>query len=272
VLKEETAWIRSAYAQHRLQILGRLTLSAGARLDHHKEFGSHATYRGTAAYLLEETDTKLRGTIGTGFKSPSLFQLFSSFGDPTLKPEESTGWDAGIDQNLLGRRVSASATYFHNDFKNLIDFNSATFRYSNIGRAETHGVELALRVQPIAPLEVRLTYTFTDTEDKSTGEDLPRRARHRAALRADYALTDALRVNASLIYTGRRKDLDFSTFPATTITLPDYSLLHLAASYRISEHVELFVRVDNVLDRNYHEVNGFGTPGTAAYGGGSIEF
>ncbi|RPH35366.1 MAG: TonB-dependent receptor, partial [Planctomycetota bacterium] len=153
-LPEQTAWIRSLYGQHRIQILGRLTLSAGARLDHHKEFGSHATYRGTAAYTLEETDTKLRGTIGTGFKSPSLFQLFSSFGDPTLKPEESTGWDVGVDQYLLGKRVSASATYFHNDFKNLIDFNSATFLYSNVGRAQTKGVELEVRVKPVTPLEV----------------------------------------------------------------------------------------------------------------------
>ena len=271
-LPEQTAWIRSAYAQHRIEILGRLILSAGARLDHHEEFGSHATYRGTAAYTLKETDTKLRGTIGTGFKSPSLFQLFSSFGDPTLKPEESTGWDAGVDQHLLGNRVSASATYFHNDFKNLIDFNSATFLYSNIGRAGTHGVELEVRVKPISPLEVRLAYTFTDTEDKSTGQDLPRRARHRASLRADYAVTDALSVNASLIYTGRRKDLDFSTFPATTVTLPDYSLVHLAASYRISEHFDVFVRVENVLNRDYQDVLGFGAPGTAAYAGASVDF
>ncbi len=271
-LPEQSAWIRSVYGQHRIQILGRLTLSAGARLDHHKEFGSHATYRGTAAYLLEETATKLRGTIGTGFKSPSLFQLFSSFGDPSLKPEESTGWDAGIDQALLGNRVTASATWFHNDFKNLIDFNSATFLYSNVGRAETHGVELALRVQPIAPLEVRLSYTFTDTEDKSTGEDLPRRARHRAAARVDYAVTDAFRVNASLIYTGHRKDLDFSTFPATRVTMPDYSLINLAGSYRITEQFEVFVRIENILDRDYQPVIGYGAPGAAAYGGGSIDF
>jgi vitamin B12 transporter len=271
-LRHLSAWIRSGYAQHRIQILQRLILSAGARIDHHREFGSHATYRGTAAYHLEETDTKLRGTIGTGFKSPSLFQLFSSFGDPTLKPEESTGWDVGVDQQFLGRRASASVTYFHNDFKNLIDFNSATFRYSNVGRAETHGVEVEARVKPISPLEVRLTYTFTDTEDKSTGDDLPRRARHRAALRADYAVTDKLGVNASLIYTGRRKDLDFSTFPATTVTLPDYSLINLAASYRIAERLEVFVRVDNVLNRDYQEVIGFGAPGTAAYGGATLEF
>ncbi len=271
-LKHLTAWTRSAYAQHRIEILSRLILSAGARLDHHKEFGSHATYRGTAAYHLEETNTKLRGTIGTGFKAPSLFQLFSAFGDPTLKPEECTGWDVGVDQQILGQRAWVGVTYFHNDFKNLIDFNSATFLYSNVGRAETHGVEFELRVKPIAPLEVRLSYTFTDTEDKSTGQDLPRRARHRAALRADYAVTEKLSVNGSLIYTGHRKDLDFSTFPATQVTMPDYSLFNLAASYKITERFEVFVRVENVLNRNYQEVLGFGAPGTAAYGGGAIEF
>jgi len=99
VLPNQTAWIRSAYVQYRIHLWERLVASAGARLDDHKEFGDHGTYRGTLAYLLKETDTRFRGTVGTGFKAPSLFQLFSSFGDPNLKPEESLGWDAGIDQS-----------------------------------------------------------------------------------------------------------------------------------------------------------------------------
>lgn len=272
VLDNQTAWIRSAYGEYRVHLWDRLTASAGARVDDHKEFGTHGTYCGTAAYVVEETDTKLRSTVGTGFKAPSLFQLFSSFGDPNLKPEECTGWDAGFDQGLLGRAVVGSVSYFWNDFKNLINFDDATSKYMNVGRARTSGVETAIKAVPVKELEVRVSYTFTATKDRDTGEELVRRARHKASVRADYALTDALHVNASLLYVGRRKDFDFSTFPAATVTLPEYSLVNLAASYKVSEKAELFIRGENVLNRHYQEVLGFGTPGAAVYAGASIEF
>jgi vitamin B12 transporter len=272
VFGNQSAWIRSAYGEYRIHLWDRFTATAGARVDDHKEFGTHGTYRGTAAYVLEETDTKFRSTIGTGFKAPSLFELFSSFGDPNLKPEESVGWDAGIDQGFAGRAVVASVTYFRNNFTNLIEFDSATSKYLNVGRAGTSGVETAVRVLPIKPLDLRVSYTFTDTKDKTTGEELLRRPRHKAAARADYAVTEALHVNASYQYVGRRTDLDFSTFPATTVTLPDYGLVNLAASYKVSERVEVFLRGDNVLNRHYQEVLGFGTPGAAVYVGASVEF
>lgn len=272
VLGNQSAWTGSAYAEYRVHLWDRLTASAGARVDDHKEFGTHGTYRGTLAYVIPETDTKFRSTAGTGFKAPSLFQLFSSFGDVNLKPEAVFGWDAGFDQGLVGRAVVGSVSYFRNNFTNLIEFDSATNKYLNVGRAGTSGVETALRVLPVKEFELRLSYTFTDTKDKDTGEELIRRARHKAVARADYALAAALHVNVSLLYVGRRKDLDFSTFPAATVTLPDYSLVNLAASYKVSEKLDLFIRGENVLDRRYQEVSGFGTPGAAVYAGASLEF
>jgi vitamin B12 transporter len=272
VLENQSAWTRSAYGEYRLHLWQRLTATAGARVDDHEEFGTHGTYRGTLAYVLEETDTKLRTTAGTGFKAPSLFQLFSSFGNPDLKPETSVGWDAGVDQGFAERKVVASVSYFRNEFRELIDFDSATSKYLNVGRAGTSGVEAALKILPIKDLEVRLSYTFTDAKDEETGQELLRRARHKGAARVDYAVTEALHVNASLLYVGARRDLDFSTFPATSVTLPDYALINLAASYKVSEKLSLFLRGDNVLNRRYQEVLGFGTPGVAVYGGASVEF
>jgi vitamin B12 transporter len=274
VLGDQSAWIRSAYGEYRIHLWDRLTASAGARVDDHKEFGTHGTYRGTAAYVLEETDTKLRSTIGTGFKAPSLFELYSSFGNPDLKPEESMGWDVGFDQGIANRTVVASVSYFRNNFTNLIDFDSAASKYFNTGRAGTSGVEAAVKIVPVKELEVRLSYTFTDTKDKDTGEELLRRARHKAAVRADYAVTEKLHVNGSYLYVGARQDLAFDpvTFVSSPVTLPDYALLNLAASYKVTEKISLFIRGDNVLNRRYQEVFGFGTPGAAVYGGATVEF
>jgi vitamin B12 transporter len=272
VLGNQTAWIRSAYGEYRLHLWDRLTATAGARVDQHKEFGTHGTYRGTLAYVIEETDTKLRATAGTGFKAPSLYQLFSSFGDPNLKPERCEGWDAGFDQGFANRTIVGSVSYFRNEFRDLIDFDSATNKYLNVGRAGTSGVEVAVKILPMKDFEIRLSYTFTDTKDEETGQELVRRPRHKATARVDYAVTEALHMNSSVNFVGAAKDLDFSTTPASTVTLADYALLNLGASYKVSEKVSLFVRGENVLNRRYQEVLGFGTPGAAAYGGASVEF
>jgi len=272
----ESVWTRSAYAQYRVHLWERLTVTGGARVDDHKEFGTHETYRGTGAYLLEETSTKFRATVGTGFKAPTLFELFDpTFGDPTLKPEESTGWDAGVDQSLIDGKVTTSVTYFRNDFTNLIDFDGSlgpAGRYVNTGRAKTDGVEVGLRVDVLKELVLRLNYTFTDTENKVTKEDLIRRPRHKAGFRADYDLTPAIHVNTSVLFVGKRTDNDFSTFPASTLTLDSYTLWNLGASWRITDQIEVFARGENLTDKKYEEVFGFGTPGAAGYVGGTISF
>lgn len=271
VFRQVQAWTRGAYVQHRARMWERLIASAGVRLDQHEEFGTQASYRATAAFLVPETSTKPRATIGTGFKTPSLFQLFSSFGDPALEPEESVGWDVGVDQELT-RILTVSATYFHNEFKELIDFDGGLGKYVNLGRAESSGVELALSLHLLEGLEVRLSYSFTDTEDKDTGEDLIRRPRHKAGARALFDVTEAVHLNASALYVGRRDDGDFSTFPATTVTLDAYVRLDLAATWRIDDHFEVFARGENLLDEEYEEVSGFGVPEAAVYVGASASF
>jgi vitamin B12 transporter len=271
VMDNVSAWIRSAYGEYRIHLFDRLTASAGARVDDHKEFGTHGTYRGTVAYILEESDTKLRATVGSGFKAPSLFELFSSFGDPNLKPEESLGWDVGVDQGI-GSALTVSVTYFKNNFSNLIDFDGGLNKYVNVGRARTEGVEAALRLQVTKELEVRLSYTHLDTEDKSTGQQLLRRAPHKGGVRVLYSPVETVHLNASVLYVGNRHDLDFATFPATPVTLDDYILVSLAASWRMSDHFEGFIRGENVANQKYEEVRGYGVPGAAVYAGGSVDF
>ncbi len=272
VFPSETAATRGVYVQDRVHLWEQLTLTAGARVDKHDRFGTHATYRGTVAYFVGETSTKLRATLGTGFKSPSLFQLFSSFGDPNLKPEESIGWDAGVEQDLFAGKLTASVTYFRNRFHELIDFDGALGKYVNVGRVETDGIEAAMRATIFDRFELQASYSLTEAEDVRTKLDLVRRPHHKGGVMLSYAATDAIRFGASLLYVGRRKDFDFATFPATRVTLDDYLLLGLTASYRINERFEAFARVENALNQEYEEVLGFGVPGVALTLGGSASF
>ncbi|MEX2561076.1 MAG: TonB-dependent receptor [Pirellulales bacterium] len=143
-MPEQSLRNTGVYLQDQLSLGDRWFTTLGARQDHYSQAGTADTYRATSLYRLLGTETALRGSIGTGFKAPTLFQLFDAFsGNLDLLPEESKGWDVGLEQPLGRGRLVIGATYFRNDFENLIDFDPSTFRFFNVGRALATGVELS---------------------------------------------------------------------------------------------------------------------------------
>ncbi len=272
IFPEKTARTNGYYLQDQVKLWGSWFTTLGVRLDDHSRFGTKSTYHFASAYVFEKTGTKIKGSYGTGFKAPSLYQLYSTYGDENLKPEESTGWDLGLEQSLVGQRVTIDATYFHNDFENLVDFNSATYRYTNIAKAKTQGVELSASIHASESLVLRGSYTYTDTEDKDTGLALLRRARNKAGLDANYRLSTKANLNLGVHYVGKRSDVDYSAYPYPRVEMPGYVLANIAASYNLTRNFQVFCRIDNLLNRDYEEVKGYGTPGISAFGGIRIPF
>lgn len=259
----------SAYGQD-VVTLGSLTTAVGGRLDDYDSFGSQETWRVAPVYDVAATSTRIKGSYGTGFKAPSLFQLYSSYGSPDLNPETSRGWDAGLEQDLPGKILTVGATYFANRFDNMIDYDFVTSKYGNISRAEASGLETYAVARPCKDLTLRGSYTYTDTQDKTTDTPLLRRPRHKASLDTTYAFTPKFRGTVSVSYVGQRQDEDFTTFQDVVIS--DYTLVNLYASYDVHRNVTLFGRVENLFDEKYQEVLGYGTPGIAGYGGVKVTF
>ena len=274
---KKTVNTKGCYIQDQIKLWDRLFATLGVRIDDHSRFGTETTYRIAPAYLIKETGTKMKGTFGTGFKAPTLYQLYAPatlwgpIGNKDLKPEKSKGWDFGIEQDLLKNRVILGATYFRNDFKDLIQYEMGQ-GYINIAKAKTEGVELFSSVKPIDDLTVRANYTYTDTEDKRTGEDLIRRPKNKFGLDLNNHFLKKGNANLGVIYVGKRDDLDFSISPPRRVKLDRYTLVNLAASYDITKNVQLFGRVENLLDKEYEEVKGFGTLGLSFFGGIKLNF
>ena len=264
----KTARHQSAYAQD-VVTAGSLTTALGGRVDRYDTFGTETTWRVAPVYDVAATGTRVKGSYGTGFKAPSLFQLYSVYGRTDLNPEKSQGWDAGVEQDI-GSQVTVGATYFENRFDDMIDYDFVTSQYGNVSRAEARGVETFVVAKPVKDLSVRASYTYTDTQDKTTDAQLLRRPRNKAALDATYAFTPKFRGTAGLVYVGQRQDEDFSTFQ--NITLSGYTLVNLYASYDVYRNVTLFGRLENVFDKQYEDVLGYGTPGRAGYGGVKMTF
>lgn len=267
--EEQTARHRSAYAQDILT-LGPLTTTVGGRVDSYDSFGTESTWRMAPSYDVQATGTRVKGSYGTGFKAPSLFQLYSAYGSPELNPESSQGWDAGIEQEVMGDVLLFGATYFENRFDDLIDYDFVTSKYGNVSAAETRGVETFAVAKPAKDLSVRVAYTYTDTENKATGEALKRRPRNKVSLDAAYAFTAKFKGAIGVTYVGERSDEDFATY--STAILDDYVLVNLYASYDVWRNVTLFGRIENLADEDYEPALGYGSPGRAGYGGLKVTF
>ncbi len=256
------------FATYQIIPLRNGVATIGIRNDEHSEFGNKTTYQASTAYRITPTRTKLKASWGTGFKAPTSFQLYSSYGDPALQPETSTGWEAGFEQQILTNRLEVGAVYFNNVYEDLIDYNFATFTYGNISMAESVGVEVYTSAKLLENLNLRIGYTYLDNDDKSTDAGFEiRRPQHKVDLDLNYAATEKLNLNLNASYSGSRDDLDFSTYPSTLITLDPYTLVNLAVRYQATQNVQLYGRIDNLLNEDYQTANGYNQDNIAAYAG-----
>ena len=260
-----------------------LNLSAAVRYDASSAFRSATTYRVSVSYLREASRTHLRASAGTGQKAPTFIERFGYFpnvflGNPNLAPETSKGWDVGIDQPLIRGRLSISATFFDQDLRNEIDGfvflpSAGQFTARNgAGVSHRKGLELSLAATPTAALRMQASYTYTDsTQPDSARIQRPeiRRPRNTAALDVNYAFSANVELNVDASYVGPRYDTFFPPYPLTAQRrrLGSYLLLGVAASHRLTPRIEVFARIDNLLDEQYEDVIGYATPGRAVYAG-----
>ncbi len=263
---DESVDVLSAFVQHAWSWRERLHLTAGVRHDDHSELGGETTYRLSASSRLG-AGTRLHASYGTGFKAPTLNDLFFPFfSNPGLAPETSEGFDVGLEQSWAADRWRFDVTWFDTEFEDLIAFSFDTFRPENTARATSSGVEVTLDYRPGPAFQLTATHTLGDTEDLATGLQLARRPKHRSTLDLYFRPLPRLRGSASLIAVSDRIDSDGSD-------LDDYQRLDLSLGYTLQGgHFEPYLRIENLFDEEYEEVSGFTTPGALAVVGLSVKY
>lgn len=255
------------FATYQIEAIENLILSAGARLDDHEKYGNHDTYRLTGSYTLDSTQTRFHSSTGTGFRAPSLYELYESVyggGNEDLEPEESRGWDFGVEQPLWDDRIVLDVTYFENSTKNLINWVGTG--YVNVNKAEARGVETGMSIDLLDNLSLDGAYTYTLAENKSTGGTLARRPKHEGTLTVAYEPMDDLTTDLSVRAKGRTYD------SATSSYMGGFAVYDFKTSYKINDTVTVFGRLENIFDKDYHEASSYGTGGRAAYAGVRARF
>ncbi|MDB5583515.1 MAG: hypothetical protein JWR80_8691, partial [Bradyrhizobium sp.] len=242
----------SVFALWQLPIGERLNITLGGRVDDVVDVARFETWRATAAYTIAETGTKFHTSAGTGAKAPTLFQLYDPVnGTPTLKPEQSFGYDGGIDQSFFGGRVVASVTGFSNEFSNLINFVSAPCAprqslgcYVNVARAETSGLEVGTTIDVLPGLlKFNAAYTYLHAIDLATGLVLARRPKNLARFAVTITPTDKWLIEPRIVTVSKR----FSSAGQTS-QVDAYTRLDLYTEYKIDKNWKVFARGENILN------------------------
>ena len=264
----------SVAVEYRTDINDHLTLAASARHDDNSEFDSAKTYRAEAIYQLTEA-IRLRGAVGTAVKNPTFTERFGFYtnfiGNPNLIPEESTSWELGADQLIMGGALTLSLTIFEAKLENEIDgfvYDPATFAYTsnNInGTSERKGAELSAVGNISESMSLSAAYTYTD----STGDDAVRevrRPRHIASLNLGWQAAHNLHLNTNIQFTGEQTDVYFPPFPepSQVVALSNHTLVNINLNYSATEKFEMYLKLENALNENYEEVFGYQTLGFGA--------
>ena len=260
----------------RTDISDDLSFAASGRHDDNSEFDSANSFRVEAIYQLND-GLRLRSAYGTAAKNPTFTERFGFYtnfiGNPNLEPEESSSWELGMDKQM--GELSLSATLFDTELKSEIDgfvYDPATFAYTSgnkEGKSQRQGVEFTASVNMSDNLVINAAYTYTDSvEADGVGgyKDEIRRARHTGSLNLAWQAMDNLQINTNAQYSGSQTDTYFPPWPtpSQTVTMDDYRLININANYSASDKLDIYLRLDNLLDDDYEEVFGYQTLGFGA--------
>lgn len=278
------ARLDSAYLQLQAEPVRGLTLTGGYRRDDHDSFGTHGSLQFAAAWQAGP-DTVLRASWGQGFKAPTLYQLYSGYGNPGLAPETARSWDAGIEQHWQDGRLRLSAVYFERTTRQLISFldcpdpgntlcsapgHQPFGYYDNTALARANGVELKSVVMISPMLDLSANYTHARSRDRSPGSasfgmQLLRRPKDVANAAVNVHPVAGLTATAALRHVSSSPENDFDVFPPARISLRPYTLVDLRIAWQRNEQWQVAGRIENLFDRRYETVHLYGAPGRAAY-------
>lgn len=239
----------------------KLNIELGGRVNSHEQYGTNATYTFNPSYQVNK-NIRVFGSVASGFKAPSLYQLYASFGNKDLQPEKGTTYEAGIQ--ISNKTITNRIVYFHRDINNGIDFDNIQFSYFNINQQTVSGLEWETNLKPVKGFTISGNYTLLLSEESSqsriTTKDtsynyLLRRPKHNINLSASVNITDKFSAGITGKYVSERYDAGGYQVP--DVKLADYFLLNAYTSYSFTQKIKVFADVQNVFNTKLVDVWGY---------------
>jgi vitamin B12 transporter len=243
-------------------------MELGGRYNHHSKYGDNFTYTiNPSLYLADQF--KVFGTIASAFKSPSLYQLSSQYGNSKLKPETTTSYEAGFDWEVVKNTLSFNTVFYKRNTKDVIYFFSESVPpyssfYKNGSFQKDKGFETELKYNSnkltASAYFAYVTGKQTDEAGKQTA-NLYRRPKNTFGANVSYQACANFLIGVNYKYTGNRADQNFATYPSTITTLKKYNLVDLHLQLKATKNLDVFGDLNNVLDQKYTDWLGYNTRG-----------
>jgi vitamin B12 transporter len=250
--------------EHTAELSNGLSTSAALRYQDNDIFGDDLTYKVSLSHE-NNFNGRAHASFGTSVKNPSLTQLYApSSGNLSLKPQTSESFDIGYEARFLDDNLIIDSTYFNSKVDNLFGFDSNFQNTNTEGTTKRTGIEISARGNLNDQTRINAAYTYTKATDADGNTEI-RRPKHALDIGANYDVNNKLTVGANLQYRGKNYDNDFSSFPAETVKLDDYTLLNINANYKLNNNIDVYGRIDNITDEDYQEVLNYGTQGRSYY-------
>ena len=253
----------SGFGQIIVRPVNGLTLTAGVRHDAYSDYGGQTTLGGNLAFTPNEGRTMFRATYAEGFRAPTLTEGQPPYGNLQLKPETARNFDLGVEQQFLEGKAQLFATYFNRRSNNLIAFSPVSFQSENIDKVTAKGLEIGLDLNPSSQLDIRASYTLVDAINRTGGDTFGNRQALRPqnsfSLTADWQTAFGLSLGSSLLVIGASFD-----DAANNVRLDGFAIWSLRASMPLTDALEVYARVENMLDAQYTVVWGYNSFGRHA--------
>lgn len=240
----------------------KLNVEVGGRTNKHSRYGSNSTFTFNPSYTINK-NFRVFGSIASGFKAPSIFQVFDAFsGNLNLQPEKSTNYELGVQQS--SEKISSRVVYFHRDIKNGIDYDYVNFKYFNFVKQIVDGVELELTAQPVKNFSITANYTVItgdeQTQSRKSVKDttysyLLRRPKNNFNITTGYQFTKDFFVSITGKSVSKRYDV--GGYRKDDIALNSYFLLSVYAEYKYGKHVKFFADAQNVTNKKFFDIRGY---------------
>jgi len=259
---------KGAYLENILRPIDNLFISFIIRDENHSIAGNNVTYGISSSYYVDVTDTKIKASVGTGFRAPSLYELFGTYGGKRdLSPEKSESKEIGFEQGLFNKKLNFGSTFFNNIIKDRIEYNNSTWEYYNGGDAKIYGVENFVEYKFNDLTTLKVTYDYLHALNDSDKTRLLRRPKNKLGLLLNTKI-GKLMVVPEIYYVGDRID----TSGSVNYKLKSYILSNLGLNYKVNNNFEVFGRAENILNYDYQLVYGYETPKLSFYGGCKLSF
>ena len=240
----------------------KLHIEIGGRTNTHSRYGNNGTYTFNPSYTINK-NWRVFGSIASGFKAPSIFQLLDKFsGNGYLQAEKSVNYELGIQQTNAG--ISSRLVYFHRDIKNGIDYDNINFMYFNYVKQVVDGAELELSFTPVKNLSITANYTFiTGTEQTQSRKNvhdttysyLLRRPKNNINLSIGYQFSKTLYAGITGKSVSSRYDV--GGYRKEDVLLNNYILFSAYAEYKHSDHIKFFANGQNLTNRKFFDLRGY---------------